>query len=116
MRWFAGKSPPIVPITINTCYPPNWISPKRAYALGRAVREAIESWDSDLTVAVATSGGLSHFVVDEELDRLALKGMEEANGEMLTVAAARPAAVGGDGDPELGRGLGGDGRDEDGGA
>src|SRR5438132_9852163 len=33
-RWFDGKQVPIVPITINTCYPPNWISPKRAYKLG----------------------------------------------------------------------------------
>ena len=33
-RWFGDKRPPMVPITINTCYPPNWISPRRAYALG----------------------------------------------------------------------------------
>lgn len=84
VRWFSGKAVPIVPITINTCYPPNWISPKRAFSLGRAVREAVQSWNSDLRVAIATSGGLSHFVVDEELDRLALKGMADANGEMLT--------------------------------
>lgn len=84
VRWFAGKTVPIVPISINTCYPPNWISPKRAYSLGRAVREAVESWDSDLRVAIATSGGLSHFVVDEELDRHAIKGMTDGNGEILT--------------------------------
>ena len=83
-RWFAGQKVPIVPISINTCYPPNWISPRRAYALGRAVREAIDNWGSDLKVAFATSGGLSHFVVDEELDQLALKGLNEASGEILT--------------------------------
>jgi len=83
-RWFAGKTPPILPISINTCYPPNWISPRRAYALGQAVRKAIEAWDTNKTVAFGCTGGLSHFVVDEELDRLALKGMEEANGEILT--------------------------------
>ena len=83
-RWWNDKSPAIVPISINTCYPPNWISPKRAYALGRAVRKAVEGWDSDLRVAVATSGGLSHFVVDEEMDRHALKGMAEADGELLS--------------------------------
>ena len=38
-RWFGGKTVPILPITINTCYPPNWIGPKRAYALGQAVRD-----------------------------------------------------------------------------
>ena len=83
-RWWNDKSPAIVPISINTCYPPNWISPKRAFNLGRAVREAVQAWDSDKKVAFACSGGLSHFVVDEELDRIALKGMSEANGEILS--------------------------------
>jgi 3-O-methylgallate 3,4-dioxygenase len=84
VRWFGGHSPAVVPITINTCYPPNWISAKRAYALGRAVRKAVEAWDSDKTVAFACSGGLSHFVVDEELDRHAIRGMETADGELLS--------------------------------
>jgi 3-O-methylgallate 3,4-dioxygenase len=83
-RWFHGKRPPMLPITINTCYPPNWISPRRAYALGQAVREAILSWKNDARVAVVTSGGLSHFTVDEEIDRLALKGLTEANGDILS--------------------------------
>lgn len=83
-RWFHGNLPPCVPITINTCYPPNWISPRRAYALGRAVRAAIESWDNDARVAIVTSGGLSHFVVDEEIDRMALQGLTGADGEILT--------------------------------
>jgi hypothetical protein len=83
-RWFAGKKVPILPITINTCYPPNWISPRRAYALGQAVREAVDNWASDKKVAFACSGGLSHFVVDEDIDQMALKGMTEANGEILS--------------------------------
>ena len=78
------KPVPIVPISLNTCYPPNWITPKRSYALGMAVQQAIEAWGSDKRVAIACSGGLSHFVVDEELDRMALKGMEQANGEILS--------------------------------
>jgi catalytic LigB subunit of aromatic ring-opening dioxygenase len=83
-RWFMGKRPPIVPITINTCYPPNWISPRRAFSLGRAVREAILNWDSDARVAVVTSGGLSHFTVDEEIDSMALKGLCQADGDILS--------------------------------
>ena len=83
VRWFDGQMPPIVPITINTCYPPNWISPRRAYDLGVAVRQAVQAWASDKTVAMACSGGLSHFVVDEDLDRLALKGLENADPEIL---------------------------------
>jgi hypothetical protein len=84
VRWFGDQSPPIVPITINTCYPPNWISPRRAYALGAAVRKLVDAWDTDKTVAFACSGGLSHFTVDEELDRLAIKGMEKASSDILT--------------------------------
>lgn len=83
-RWFAGKKVPILPISINTCYPPNWISPSRAYALGRAVRKAVDSWPSDKKVAMACSGGLSHAVVDQELDRMALKGLQDADGEILS--------------------------------
>src|SRR5205807_10319871 len=83
-RWFGGRPPPILPITINTRYPPNWISPRRAFALGRAVRHAIEAWDSDARVAIVTSGGLSHFTVDEEIDRQALKGLTSADGQILS--------------------------------
>src|SRR5216683_797016 len=83
-RWFGGRRPPMLPITINTCYPPNWISPRRAFALGRAVREAIEAWDSDARVAIVTSGGLSHFTVDEDIDRQALKGLTTADSQILS--------------------------------
>jgi hypothetical protein len=83
-RWFHGKRPPMVPITINTCYPPNWISPRRAYALGRAVREAILNWESDARVAIICSGGLSHFTVDEEIDCMAIEGLTQANGDILS--------------------------------
>jgi 3-O-methylgallate 3,4-dioxygenase len=34
-----------------------------------------ESWDSDARVAVLGSGGFSHFVVDEEIDRRAMRAM-----------------------------------------
>ena len=49
----------VVPVCINTVQFP---LPKasRCYALGKAVGQAIQSWDSDKTVAVLASGGLSH--------------------------------------------------------
>ena len=75
---------PIVPIIQNTCYPPNSPTPKRCYAFGKALQAAIEALDSYKRVAVMASGGLSHFVLDEEIDRLALKGMAEKNGEILS--------------------------------
>jgi hypothetical protein len=67
------QPPPSVPILMNTFYPPTQPSMTRAIAFGRSLFEAIESWDSDQKVAIIGSGGLSHFVCDEELDHRILK-------------------------------------------
>ena len=68
---------PTVPVMLNTYYPPNQPTPKRCYDLGRAIKNAIEAWPNKKRVGILASGGLSHFVVDEELDQAALKGMQE---------------------------------------
>jgi len=60
--------PPIVPILINTFFPPTQPSMPRAIQFGKTLTEAIQSWDSNKRVAIIASGGLSHFVVDEEKD------------------------------------------------
>jgi 3-O-methylgallate 3,4-dioxygenase len=60
---------PIVPVFVNTYYPPNVPSAARCHELGRALRRAVEAWESDARVAVIASGGLTHFVIDEALDR-----------------------------------------------
>jgi len=60
---------PIVPVCINTYYPPNQPTPKRCYKLGQAIRAAVESYPGKIRVGIIGSGGLSHFVVDEALDR-----------------------------------------------
>ena len=60
---------PIVPVCINTYYPPNQPTPRRCYRLGQAIRAAVESYPGDARVGIVGSGGLSHFVVDEALDR-----------------------------------------------
>jgi catalytic LigB subunit of aromatic ring-opening dioxygenase len=84
-RYRLGLSPrtSIAPVFINTYYPPNVPSASRCYAFGRLVREAVESWDSDARVAIVASGGLSHFVVDEELDRRVLRDLETDDAEDL---------------------------------
>ncbi len=74
---------PTVPVMLNTYYPPNQPTPKRCYDLGRALSRAIESWPQDLRVGILASGGLSHFVVDEELDQQALAGMQAKSVERL---------------------------------
>ncbi|MEW2624116.1 hypothetical protein [Streptomyces sp. NPDC048106] len=76
-RYRMGLSPetPIVPVFINTYFPPNVPSAHRCYQLGQGLRHAIGTWDADVRVAVVTSGGLSHFVVNEELDRRVLSAL-----------------------------------------
>ena len=73
----------IVPVTQNTFYPPNQPSAKRCYNLGRSMAKIIKDWDSEKRVAVVGSGGLSHFLVDEEIDQLAIKGMREKDVNQL---------------------------------
>jgi 3-O-methylgallate 3,4-dioxygenase len=68
---------PTVPIMVNTYYPPNQPTPKRCYNLGQTIKSAIEAWPAKARVGIMASGGLSHFVVDEELDQMALEGMRE---------------------------------------
>jgi hypothetical protein len=68
---------PMVPVTINTYYPPNQPRTRRCYQFGQAIRKAVQSWPSDQRVAIVASGGLSHFVVDQELDLLALEAMQK---------------------------------------
>ena len=64
---------PIVPVLLNTYYPPNQPTPRRCYRLGKAIREAIEGWPTSKRIGIVASGGLSHFVVDEALDRHVLE-------------------------------------------
>jgi len=60
---------PVVPVMLNTYYPPNQPTPRRCYQLGRAIRECVEAWPEQRRVGILASGGLSHFVVDQTLDR-----------------------------------------------
>ncbi len=67
-RLLTNHDIPMLPIMINTFYPPNAPTARRSYALGQALRTAVESWDSNQRVAIVASGGLSHVIIDEELD------------------------------------------------
>ena len=65
----------MVPVFVNTYYAPNPITPKRCASLGRALHRAISAFPGDLRVGIFASGGLSHFIVDEELDIAVLKAL-----------------------------------------
>lgn len=75
---------PMIPVLINTYFPPNQPSAARCFALGQALRKAIECWPGSERVAVIASGGLSHFIIDTELDRRVLGGLANGDRELLS--------------------------------
>jgi len=74
---------PLVPVFINTYYPPNQPTPARCYRLGQAVRAAVESFGRRSRVGVLGSGGLTHFAIDAAFDREIVRALEAKDGEAL---------------------------------
>jgi hypothetical protein len=88
-RIMDGTKVPLVPVIINTLYPPNQPTPRRCYELGQAVRAAVKSWPEEARVAIVGSGGLSHFLVDEEIDQGFLDAVRNKDGEAMASLPAR---------------------------
>jgi hypothetical protein len=82
-RLLKNRSVPVVPLLLNTYYPPNVPSARRAYHIGKQLALAIESSASNARVAIVASGGLSHFVVDEGLDRGILAAFAQKDADLL---------------------------------
>ena len=83
-RLLRRRPVPVVPVFLNTYYPPNQPTPQRCFRLGQKIREAVESWESDARVCVVASGGLSHFVINQDLDRGVLEALAARDTEKLT--------------------------------
>ncbi|HUZ67209.1 MAG TPA: hypothetical protein VMU56_06055 [Beijerinckiaceae bacterium] len=82
LRLMGAKTPPMIPVFINTYFPPNQPSPRRCWEFGRALRRALDGF-GDRRVALVASGGLSHFIIDEELDRRVLAAIMDGRSETL---------------------------------
>jgi hypothetical protein len=80
----APRPIPIVPVMVNAFFPPNRPLPGRCYALGQAIARAVLGWRGGKRVAVVASGGLSHFIIDEEIDRRVLQGLVNQNRNELS--------------------------------
>jgi hypothetical protein len=89
-RLMGDRIVPIVPVLLNTYYPPNQPTPARCYRLGQAIRQAVEAWSPARRVGIVASGGLSHFFVDEALDRRVLELLAKKDADGI---AALPTAA-----------------------
>jgi 3-O-methylgallate 3,4-dioxygenase len=95
----GGQAIPLLPVLISRDLP-NQATVRRCYDLGLALRKHIESWPKDLRVAVVASGGLSHQIIDEELDRKVIDAL--IAGELETLQTVPRARLNGaPGTPEI---------------
>lgn len=82
-RLLRDAPPPSVPVILNVGYPENRPSLRRCLALGRALGRAVEGFEGPHRAAFIASGGLTHFVIDEEMDRNVLQALERADEESI---------------------------------
>jgi 3-O-methylgallate 3,4-dioxygenase len=88
-RFMREHATPVVPIFLNTYYPPNQPTPQRCYELGLAIRELVGSFPQDLRVGILASGGLSHFLVNENLDRKVVAAIKARDFDTLRTLPGR---------------------------
>lgn len=82
-RYLQGTGVPIVPIFMNTYNPPNQPLPRRCVRFGAALRELVASYPGALRIGLLASGGLSHFVVEEAMDRAVIDALHRKDLEFL---------------------------------
>jgi len=76
-------TPPSVPIILNVHFPHNTPKLHRCLELGHALYRAIKGFNGFKRVALMASGGLTHFVIDEDLDRTVMSAMQNGDEKAL---------------------------------
>ena len=74
---------PNVPVIANTFFPPNQPTARRCFAFGRAMGRAILDWPEPARVAIFGSGGMSHFVIDEQFDHMLIDAIQRRDAAAL---------------------------------
>jgi hypothetical protein len=97
-RLMNGMDVPVVPVFLNTYYPPNQPTPGRCYRLGQAIRTAVESFPGKRRIGIIASGGLSHTLIDEDLDHAVI---EAIRGKDAAALSALPRHKLNDGNSEI---------------
>lgn len=89
VRLLQSARIPSVPVLLNTYFAPNQPSPKRCVDLGKAIAAAVRTLPGDRRAVVIASGGLSHFIVDTDLDNRLLEGMRDGDLDALSALTAK---------------------------
>ena len=99
----ATKPVPVVPVFLNTYFPPNQPRPRRCYEFGQAVRKAVESFPGNLRVGVLASGGLEPFPGRRRFRPRNPESLRRQGRQVPEDPAAQQAAGRLLGNPQLGR-------------
>ena len=75
---------PLLPVLLNTYFPPNTPTAARCYEVGRKIVAALEASSDSARVAVVASGGLSHFICEEAFDRHLVAALHANDVETLS--------------------------------
>jgi aromatic ring-opening dioxygenase catalytic subunit (LigB family) len=99
--------PRIVPVIINALQEP-MPTIERSLQLGRMIAAAVESYPSDVRVAVLGTGGLSHSIgeptmgdVDEHFDRVALEALRGHDDRHVAATISDALTTAGNGSHEV---------------
>jgi OH-DDVA oxygenase len=82
-RVMEDRAVPMLPIITNTFFPPNQPRPWRCFELGQLVHRVLTEWKRDVRVAVFGSGGMSHFVINEDFDAALFKAIRNRDAAFL---------------------------------
>ena len=94
-RWYlAGTGLAVIPVFMNTYNEPNQPTPRRCVRLGKALKELVANYPQDLRVGLLASGGLSHFVVEEEMDRAIIAALRGKDLDFLAGLDSRMLKAG----------------------
>lgn len=75
---------PMLPVLLNTYFPPNNPTAARCHQIGSAIAQALAASPIDARVAVIASGGLSHFLCEEAFDRRVMAALRRHDLQTLT--------------------------------
>jgi len=82
-RLMKDLSIPMLPVMLNTYFPPNTPTAARCHDIGRSIRRVLEVAASPARVAVVASGGLSHFLCEEAFDRQLIAALQAGDAPAL---------------------------------
>ncbi|MES1980401.1 MAG: extradiol ring-cleavage dioxygenase [Pseudomonadota bacterium] len=74
---------PMLPVLLNTYFPPNTPTAARCYEVGSKIATALTRSPSPARVAVVASGGLSHFLCEEAFDRRIVEALQTNDTDFL---------------------------------